>query len=72
MLGSCLWVPTLVTVVSQVTNGVITKCSVELLNCISLRSVINSFNAVFYCGIVALQYLGVINGPSITLCLAKF
>ena len=44
-------------------NGAISICSVELLNCISRRS-------SFYCGIMALQYLGVINSSSKTMCIS--
>ena len=48
--------PSLVTIVSHVTYGAITMCSVELLNDISPSSRLKSFDTVFYCGIVALHW----------------
>ena len=56
MLGDCPRVSPLETIVSHVTYGAITMCSVELMNCVSCSSRLKSFNAVFCCGILALQY----------------
>ena len=58
-LGDCPRVPPLVTVVSHVMDGAITMHSVELMNCISCSSRLKSFNAVFCCGIVVLQYIAI-------------